>query len=354
MVLAGAVFGFWIYGWLTVVFSHSLWLGAAVVFTIAHGVIWAADHFLDPPSLNWHFQTTLTFGYWLGAFSAYAFVIALNSPLVVDARSVVHEKKRRTSLTPVSFWTAVLIVAAVLLTASINWLAGRYRAQLGLDQSTANVFGVISAVIGIVLLFLSVAFLITEYLPFVRLPQSLREERGRGVLNLKGLLVLGLAAFTMFFYDSFLDEPGRPWQGFIHLASVIVVYAIIVWPVLLFVPGGGPFDPFYRNTSTTLWFVLWVGVIHLGASAVGFATDEISKQDISAVWFAMLVYSVLIFVVFLAANAIGFRIVQPTDAAKKLERPSHPYSLSNFPEKRKRRDRGPPLIQTPGRAGAGQ
>ncbi len=310
MVLSGAVFGFWIYGWLTVIYTLNLWFGAAVVFTISNGIIWAADHFLDPPSLDWHFHTTLTFAYWLGAFTAYGAILLLNIPRLLNILSIEYDEKKYSSedwgikrktwrafLTPRAFWTLMFVISAILLTAAINWLVGRFQPQLGLDQSLANIYGGISLAIALLLLIAAIVLLILE-----TWPGTFKKPKGQGITNLKGLIGLAAGASTMYFYDAFLINPGRPAQGFIHLAAVLVAY-LIVWLILFFIPSP---DPFYKNISLSLTFIAIVGGAHFFASIVGFATDELSGQNISAVFWAMLVYSIILILIFILLYVFGF------------------------------------------------
>src|SRR6056297_2259452 len=111
MAIYRANMQFWVFAFIQTVFGMSMYWAIAITLTIAHGLVWFADHRNDPLEFAFHWHVTLMVVLWVGACLGVSFVSSLRSPKLIDGKVLDQTTGRVTSL---GIWNIILLLSVCL------------------------------------------------------------------------------------------------------------------------------------------------------------------------------------------------------------------------------------------------
>ncbi len=293
MVLSAVIPESWMYGFVSVVFTHDPFVGPAIYLVLWLALAWITKHRLDPPDAQIHVHISEQAALWSGVLVGAVLVAVLRTPQLLEFRPFRTEsgKGRRSAARPGLYPFNFLFLLAVVVT-----VAGTY----GLEDEWEGVlsFGARTAM-GVVLIVLGVLLLLYAAVQMFRLPRT--DDR----LDFKYVWPFALLLTTPAIYDyPVLVAPEfRPWQGLILLAVVLLLYVAFYF-YAKGVRAGGVGDALYGDARASCRWTLWVGATHLATYGAAWAVDEATGgADVVAVLIAVLAASVAAWLV-LAAYAV--------------------------------------------------
>ena len=290
MSLASIVPAQWLWAFLGVIWTHSIYWPIALVSYVWFGLAFFALHRGGTQIEVMHIHTTHFVAHILGAAVGGAYVLSFRTPRLVDTRLF----WRLGSSWSVGFypWTAVTSFGVLLVTTAVFLLRNDYSPLLLF--TTAMSAGVALGIIGLLLTIVGLAQLWRNAQPALL----------NGRVQVKYLFSLFLLSLTPVVYDALLGS--RPFQGVAMLGVIVLAYLLLTQYLLVF-DASAEDDAFGakvpRRTERAWFFALSVGALHLLVYAVAWATDEVTGgTNIWAVFLSVLVVSLVLIAAILFAS----------------------------------------------------
>ncbi len=324
MGLAFVQLGFFVYGYLTVVWTHDVAWAIAGPATLWFGLVWSA---IQPGEQQVHFHVhtllTLLLGVWTGA----TFVWRFGNPRLIDLR-IFHIDD--TSRRPLIFTPMAVgyIVQALLITLGVYYLRGDFSDGAGTVSEAAALGAGLTLVIffGVTLVTTIAGKLVVpsenKADPFLATHRT-RADR----LNIKNLLVYAALLATPAIYDVLFLSGFDTWHGAVLLATLVVVYFLFFWYkgyVAWWVDDGqslfysaylGGSQRIYEefiSKEEVLWFILLSGGVHFVSMLVGWLVDIFTDAgDPTPLVLAFGALAVFWTVVFVVLSAFDIKFDQP-------------------------------------------
>ncbi len=296
-MLDGFSIGHWVYGFLSLVWTGDVFFGIAIFSVIHYAILWPALHTGDSFEELVFFQVGMNLIVWFGVFVGIPTIWALRAPTLLHTWLY---KDRDDGKRDGPFLTLPLaVVSALGFVFGLTFVLGFYDGRIDVDATRAAGW-VIIAVTGIVLVAISIAAL------FFATDETSRDAQYTIII----IILLGAQSI----YDFGLSGPLAPWQGLVLIGVLVVLY-ILVYVYIRFGPmKNKPFESEYR----VRWFVIVVGLIHIGAEGIGWIVDVNTGAALWAPFTALGIYSfVLILFIFILGLAVMRQRMSSSSSSEK-------------------------------------
>ncbi len=283
---------FFVYGFIGVIWTHSLWFPLALNTILWFGMVWTAIHREDPDDEQFEFHVYSLLEILFGVWTGFWFLWALRTPMLWDVRIMRRDKAGKLQFT---FVTTLIIVGALLAALGVYYVTLKFE---GVSNNVALGVGSTLIVVGSILI---IAMLIYAWVT--------KNDDGDGRLTVKYLLYLALLISTPAVYDYLVIAGFDRFHGLILLAVLIAIYVTAYFYIIYAKPPDSKdyFDDDKKKVDKkeVIIFLVFSGIIHFFTMLAGWLVDintgsrvvpiVITIGTLTAFWTILLILIALIF-----------------------------------------------------------
>ncbi len=283
---------FFVYGFILVIWTHSLWFPLAIISILWFGMSWTAVHRKDDDKEQFEFHVytflEIIFGIWTGFW----FLWALKTPKWWDIRIIRPNNFKITAV------TTLIIIGTIFINLGYLYVNGNFE---GVSKDVAKGVGIALIVIGAILF---IGTLIYAWVSFANV--------GYGRLTVKYFLPLAVLISTPAIYDFLALAGFDKWHGAVLLAALVVIYFLMYFYIVkvkVKVKIGKDLKMAYYNDDDdekkVVIFLSFSFVIHFVTMLAGWLVDintgsrviplVITIGSLTAFWTIFLIFIALVF-----------------------------------------------------------
>ncbi len=281
---------FFVYGFIFVIWTHSLWFPLAIISILWFGMTWTAIHRKDDDKEQFEFHVYTLLEIFFSIWTGFWFLWALETPRWWDIRIIRPDNSKITAV------TTLIIIGIIFINLGYLYVNGNFE---GVSKDVALYVGIALIVIGAILF---IGTLIYAWVSF--------DDVGYGRLTVKYFLPLAVLISTPAIYDFLALAGFDTYHGPVLLAALVVIYFLMYFYIVkVKVKIGKDLKTAYYNDADEKKVIIFLSfsfVIHFVTMAVAWGVDistgsevvplVITIGSLAAFWTIFLIFIRLFFI----------------------------------------------------------